>query len=789
MRIGGWALACLLAACSGGGPPPAKGARGASGESPHPGAAPAVTAPRQTASPDRGVLLAPDVTRPTRRNGAYAWHPIAVSESHAWRAAAPGGELRFVDAHGVPVRITHERRVEHPDGNWTWIGRGEGHRGRRAILTFGEHAVFGALPDSTGAMMRVTMAEGRAWLVSTDASVLGRVDHPLARPSRPDYLLPPRPTDVAAGAAQAWEANQVQAAGATTFVDLVLGYTSGFKDRWLSSCSTDPARCEEVRQAMARTSLVNRVDIANQAFRDSQVPVTLRLLRTIQVDYPDATDNESALLDLTGSSGSVAPALLPLHQARERYGADLVSLVRRFQAPQNAGCGVAWLLGGGGRAIGPDDAAYAFSVVSDGSDTDEDTGVSYFCRDTTLAHEVGHNLGSTHDRETSTYLDETAGGQCGNTTTPCLHYGRYPYSFGYKAGTGGGNFHTIMAYGDQGQTEYAVFSNPRLAACAGLPCGIAYQADNARSLAQTAPVVAAFRRQVVPLHARHDINGDGRSDLLWLDPANRTLTTWLMDGPRPDDAFFFAAVGEGMELAAVGHFHGAGGADLAWRNGGQLQLWENNGAYWLEGYPDPLVVGPYPGGWSLVASGDVDADGRADLLWRDAAGARFSYWIMDGTTVVRSWVASVGPAWRVATHGDFNADGRLDLVWTDDATLVLWTGNGRSFVASTIRSHPAGWELLGAADLDADGRSDLLWRDAARTRLACWFMDGGSLVRSRGFAIGPGWSLAGYGDFNGDVRADLAWRNGGTTVLWTGTEGGFTANVLPETPPAWQAVR
>ena len=62
------------------------------------------------------------------------------------------------------------------------------------------------------------------------------------------------------------------------------------------------------------------------------------------------------------------PAFNALRAARETYGADLVSLVRKFQAPENDSCGVAWLLGGGKQGIdadvGWDDLGY--SVVSDG---------------------------------------------------------------------------------------------------------------------------------------------------------------------------------------------------------------------------------------------------------------------------------------------------------------------------------------------------------------------------------------------------------------------------------------
>jgi hypothetical protein len=45
---------------------------------------------------------------------------------------------------------------------------------------------------------------------------------------------------------------------------------------------------------------------------------------------------------------------------------------------------------------------------------------------------------------------------------------------------------------------HRIFSNPRSDFCGGAPCGVDNVADNARSLAQTMPIVAAFRATVVP---------------------------------------------------------------------------------------------------------------------------------------------------------------------------------------------------------------------------------------------------------------------------------------------------
>ena len=169
---------------------------------------------------------------------------------------------------------------------------------------------------------------------------------------------------------------------ATNTVDLLLGYTSGFATR-------------SGGQSQAVTRLTYLVDVTNQAYANSQIDAQVRLVRTMEVDYPDATSNQSALYALTGvdcttqPNGSLnctyvgpAASLQPLHAARGQYGADLASLVRNFDDPEEVvGCGIAWLMGGGqGANIDATDADSGMSVVSDSNGSGFPDG-GYACRD------------------------------------------------------------------------------------------------------------------------------------------------------------------------------------------------------------------------------------------------------------------------------------------------------------------------------------------------------------------------------------------------------------------------
>src|SRR3954470_15086098 len=60
-----------------------------------------------------------------------------------------------------------------------------------------------------------------------------------------------------------------------------------------------------------------------------------------------------------------------------------------------------------------------------------------------------------------------------------------------------------------------------------------------------------------------DITGDGKSDLLWYNPATRQFAVWLMDGTAQAGSSYLP-VGTNWKIAATADFNGDGKADLLW---------------------------------------------------------------------------------------------------------------------------------------------------------------------------------------------------------------------------------
>lgn len=691
--------------------------------------------------PDRGELMRYPAPRPTSGSNAPALVPVAISEEHAF-AAIHRKQLVLEAPDGVRSRVAYARHQDHGDGNWTWIGRDEA--GRSALLTFGQNAVFGSIQRADGSELRIVTQNRRTFAVVVRPNQLRGVE----TSSGSDALnIPDVISQASARTADAGQSDPVAVgtaaatAAAANEIDVFLGYSSGLAQRIGSPSG-------------AETRMQNLVAISNEGYQNSGVTYRIRLVGTLQVNYGDNTRNDSALHALTGSTGNgsspIDPAFNALRAAREQSGADLVSFVRQFREPEQDGCGIAWLLGGGQTNIDQSDAPFAYSVVSDGSDVRESDGRTYFCRDETLAHELGHNMGQAHNQEDSTSA------------------GRHAYSYGFREASTTG-FYTIMAYRIAESSQFSIrhFANPNVL-FSGRATGVANQSDNARSMNETMPLIALFRASITPpatpAHVRADMNGDGRSDIVWRNPVTQQTSRWYMNGPSVIGGQSDSQ-SSGWTIVGIGDFDADGRDDLLWSSGSALVMWRPNASNQYVG----SFVGNIPaGGWSIAGVGDMNGDGRSDIVWRNVSAQQTSRWFMDGPIVIGGQSDNQAAAWQIVGIGDFDGDGRDDLLWASSSSLVMWRPNASNqYVGSFVGSIPAeGWSVAAIGDVNGDGRADIVWRNASTEQTSRWYMNGPTVIGGQADFQSAAWRIVGIGDYDGDGRSDLLWANSTTLIMW-----------------------
>jgi Ca2+-binding RTX toxin-like protein len=311
------------------------------------------------------------------------------------------------------------------------------------------------------------------------------------------------------------------------------------------------------------------------------------------------------------------------------------------------------------------------------------------------------------------------------------------------------------------------------------------------------------RNVILTQPTRSDFNADGKSDVLWRND-NGELYVWNSQGGQ--GAFLGQSLGNpgtGWHVQDVADYSGDGKADVLWRNNaGDLYLYRSDAGAAVSfsgqsiSHVDPV--------WAVVpASGDVDGDGCADILFRNTGTGEVYLWNSQSSPYAVNFLGqslgTVGANWHIQGVDDFNADGKADVLWRNDAgDVYVWTTQGGennsnvTMAGQSISSVGNDWTILGTGDFNGDGRADILWRHTDG-ELYVWNSQTGSaavnfLGQSVG-VVGLDWTVAAIGDYDGDGRADVLFRNAdGRVYLWNSNDTGpvgFVGQGLGTTPTDW----
>ena len=276
------------------------------------------------------------------------------------------------------------------------------------------------------------------------------------------------------------------------------------------------------------------------------------------------------------------------------------------------------------------------------------------------------------------------------------------------------------------------------------------------------------------------------------------LTFASSNNPGGDVAM--ALSGTGAAAAAVrGDFNADGKADILWRDytggatSGQDAVWFMNGAT-QSSYAFASTAAT---SWSAVGVSDFNGDAKADILWRNQTTGANALWLMNAQNILTaSLISSAAPAWSVAGTGDFDGDGKQDdILWfnaTTRQTAVWITNAGQIVSAAWVGGMVSqGWSIAGVGDFDGNGKSDILWRNTNGSN-AIWFMNGTRLASTAFTATASGiWSIKGVADFDGDGKADIFWQDtAGNTYVWL-MNGAATKGLAPSifVGTAWTALQ
>ena len=203
--------------------------------------------------------------------------------------------------------------------------------------------------------------------------------------------------------------------------------------------------------------------------------------------------------------------------------------------------------------------------------------------------------------------------------------------------------------------------------------------------------------------------------------------------------------------------------------------------------PSNYPTGPTGQNPDCVAVGDVNRDGKLDLVVLNAESATVSVLLGNGDGTFQSamqFSTGSNSAPQSLVLGDFNRDGNLDVAVTDinDDTIAILLGKGDGTFQSALTA-PAGYSpfAIVVGDFNGDGKLDLAVDSVNSTNLISVLLGNGdgTFQPPVSYPAGPDPYRLLTADFNGDGRLDLAAanNNGGVSILLGNGDGTFQVPV------------
>jgi hypothetical protein len=334
----------------------------------------------------------------------------------------------------VQIEATRTRWIHLPNGGYSWHGVLVDDEHSEITLIQNDGFVSGNIRTDDQVFQIRTHESGSLTIEEVDLSIL------------PEDEELPLGDDFEEGRSKNSETTTATE-DAGTLIDVLVVYTKDARE----GAGSKKAIETEILLAIAET---------NEGYTQSKVDQRVRLVDTVETPWNENEGTFSFYNTLIKATSKTDGRMDEIHALRDKVGADEVVIIVEGD---NSSCGIAWLMTSPSTSF----ESYAFSVVARGCATGNYT----------FAHELGHNMGSTHDHNNA---DVAA----------------YSYSYGQQIPEA--SVRTVMAYNcpDSHCRRLNRWSNPDQK-WKGNSLGVSGTgpdaADNRLSLNTTAIYVAAFR--------------------------------------------------------------------------------------------------------------------------------------------------------------------------------------------------------------------------------------------------------------------------------------------------------
>lgn len=275
-----------------------------------------------------------------------------------------------------------------------------------------------------------------------------------------------------------------------------------------------------------------------------------------------------------------------------------------------------------------------------------------------------------------------------------------------------------------------------------------------------------------------DIDGDGKPDLAVADQSNSSIAVFLNTSTSGTISFATAlnfSTGAFCNLVVIGDIDGDGKPDLATANfnSGNVSVLRNTSTLGTISFATKIDYAT-GSGCSSVAIGDIDGDGKTDLVSANNYSKNIS--VLRNTSTSGSISFATKVDFTVASSsqtlgiqiGNIDGDGKLDVVVTGSlngvASVFLNTSTvGVVNFATKVDFSLSNPSSVSLGDIDGDGRLDIATSDLGLVSVLrnTSTIGTASFATKVDFTIGGNYSLSlDLGDIDNDGRTDLVATNG-----------------------------
>jgi hypothetical protein len=314
-----------------------------------------------------------------------------------------------------------------------------------------------------------------------------------------------------------------------------------------------------------------------------------------------------------------------------------------------------------------------------------------------------------------------------------------------------------------------------------------------------------------------DIDGNGKSVLLVrTTTSNGSIATnpQTQVGRLVGNQFQFtsqADLGASFRIVGVTDYDGNGRSDLLVQN---MTQGEFGDVQLLTDFlpADSRVLRQVKQVWDVQAVGDLDGDGKGDLVWRYVVpnspdtGVSYIWFSNDNNLPIVRKRGGAPLNWTLLGATDLNADNAADMVYIspDNQIRILMATSNRTCANMTTGFIPSGFTGLAFADFTGRNRGDVLIRNNATGQVSLLALNASGIplpiytgdpddrnasctpstlvIPSQTITLpisNASWQFYAAGDYDGNGTFDIVWlKPDGTLALWLmGQDGNVQSNI------------